>query len=133
MEEDRIENDGPAATVVQPSIREQNPQEAGMGRVIEPENALPEVTLQELPESLRAACARAGWTKLLPVQERAIPYVLAGRNVMVQSQTGSGKTGAFILLDANTGAVLDGDLDPFMEAALAHRVKGGGGAVEDID
>ncbi|MCW8914815.1 MAG: peptide chain release factor 2 [Magnetovibrio sp.] len=34
---------------------------------------------------------------------------------------------------SNTGAVLDGDLDQFMEAALAHRVKGGGGAVEDID
>ena len=34
---------------------------------------------------------------------------------------------------SNTGAVLDGDLDPFMEAALAHRVKGGGGQVEDID
>ncbi|MBF0248925.1 MAG: peptide chain release factor 2 [Alphaproteobacteria bacterium] len=34
---------------------------------------------------------------------------------------------------SNTGAVLDGDLDPFMEAALAHRVKGGGGMVDDID
>jgi peptide chain release factor 2 len=29
--------------------------------------------------------------------------------------------------------VLDGDLDPFMEAALARRVYGGGGDVEDID
>ena len=34
---------------------------------------------------------------------------------------------------SNTGAVLDGDLDQFMEAALAHRVKGGDGQVEDID
>ena len=35
---------------------------------------------------------------------------------------------------SNTSAVLDGDLDQFMEAALAHRVKGGGGGeVEDID
>jgi len=34
---------------------------------------------------------------------------------------------------SNTGAVLDGDLDQFMEAALAHRVKGGDAAVEDID
>jgi len=34
---------------------------------------------------------------------------------------------------SNTGAVLDGDLDQFMEAALAHRVKGGGVEVEDID
>jgi len=30
--------------------------------------------------------------------------------------------------------VLDGDLDQFMEAALAHRVKGGSaGDVQDID
>lgn len=34
---------------------------------------------------------------------------------------------------SNTGAVLDGALDPFMEAALAHRVKGGGGIVDDIE
>ena len=61
------------------------------------ENALPEVAIENLPERPRQACARAGWTKLLPVQARAIPYLLAGRNLMVQSQTGSGKTGAFIL------------------------------------
>ena len=29
--------------------------------------------------------------------------------------------------------VLDGDLDPFMEAALAKRIQGGGGEVEDIE
>ena len=29
--------------------------------------------------------------------------------------------------------MLDGELDPFMEAALAQRVYGGGGEVEDID
>ena len=34
---------------------------------------------------------------------------------------------------SNTSAVLDGDLDQFMEAALAHRVKGGSAQVEDID
>ena len=66
-------------------------------QIVEPENALPEVTLEGLPESLQAACARAGWKKLLPVQARAIPYLLAKRDLMVQSQTGSGKTGAFIL------------------------------------
>jgi peptide chain release factor 2 len=31
------------------------------------------------------------------------------------------------------GDVLDGDLDPFMEASLAQRVYGGGEEVEDID
>jgi ATP-dependent RNA helicase DeaD len=65
--------------------------------IIEPENALPEVSIDLLPARAREACARAAWTQLLPVQSRAIPYVLAGRNIMVQSRTGSGKTGAFLL------------------------------------
>jgi peptide chain release factor 2 len=34
---------------------------------------------------------------------------------------------------SNTGAVLDGDLDDFMAAALAQRVKGGAAEVEDIE
>jgi ATP-dependent RNA helicase DeaD len=65
--------------------------------VVEPERALPPVTLAELPEPLCQAVARAGWSKLMPVQSRAIPYLLAGRDLMVQSRTGSGKTGAFLL------------------------------------
>ena len=45
----------------------------------------------------------------MPVQARAIPALLDGRDVMVQARTGSGKTGAFILpmldrLDAATAA-----------------------------
>jgi ATP-dependent RNA helicase DeaD len=97
MQEDRIEN-GPAADVEpQPETAASRPQQTNAERVVEPENALPEMTLEELPELPRAACAKAGWAKLLPVQARAIPYILAGRNLMVQSQTGSGKTGAFLL------------------------------------
>ena len=66
-------------------------------RVVEPEDALPQVTLETVSGSLREAVARAGWTGLLPVQARAIPYLLARRDLMVQSRTGSGKTGAFLL------------------------------------
>lgn len=62
-----------------------------------PENPLAAVTLSDLSERLQKACAMAGWTKLLPVQSQAVPYIMAGRNLMVQSQTGSGKTGAFLL------------------------------------
>jgi ATP-dependent RNA helicase DeaD len=65
--------------------------------IIEPSNALPETTLEALPAALRRAAAAAGWTQLMPVQAKAIPYVLAARNVMIQSRTGSGKTGAFVL------------------------------------
>jgi len=60
-------------------------------------NSLPTVTMADLPESWRKAMAQAGWTQLMPVQSKAMPYVMAGRDLMVQSRTGSGKTGAFIL------------------------------------
>ncbi len=63
----------------------------------EPDDALPPISMDELPAQLRQAAERAGWTSLMPVQSKAIPYLLAGRDLMVQSRTGSGKTGAFIL------------------------------------
>ncbi len=66
-------------------------------RVVEPKDALPPVSLADLSEVMRQACARAGWTALMPVQARAIPYMMAERDLMIQSRTGSGKTGAFVL------------------------------------
>ena len=58
---------------------------------------LPEATLADLPERLRPGIARAGWNELMPVQARAIPYLFAQRDMMIQSRTGSGKTGAYLL------------------------------------
>ncbi len=43
------------------------------------------------------AVAAAGYTAPTPVQERVIPEALEGRDLMVSSQTGSGKTAAFML------------------------------------
>lgn len=63
----------------------------------EPENPLPRVELEGLPASLQKGAARAGWSRLMPVQSLALPYLLAKQNIMVQSRTGSGKTGAFLL------------------------------------
>ncbi|MCL1889148.1 MAG: DEAD/DEAH box helicase [Desulfovibrionaceae bacterium] len=66
-------------------------------QLTEPENPLPRVQLEDLPAPLREAAARAGWTRLMPVQSLALPYLLKGADIMVQSRTGSGKTGSFLL------------------------------------
>ena len=63
----------------------------------EPDPALPEITIDALPATLRSALDTAGWTELMSVQKKSIPYVLEGRDLIVQSRTGSGKTGAFLL------------------------------------
>ena len=57
----------------------------------------PSIRFEELPEALKMACERAGWDRLMPVQEKALPQLLADHDVMVQARTGSGKTGAFVL------------------------------------
>jgi superfamily II DNA/RNA helicase len=48
------------------------------------------------PEVLRAI-DEAGYTSPTPIQERAIPWVLQGRDVLGCAQTGTGKTAAFTL------------------------------------
>jgi ATP-dependent RNA helicase RhlE len=48
------------------------------------------------PKLLRAV-AESGYTALTPIQAKAIPIVLAGRDVMGAAQTGTGKTAAFTL------------------------------------
>jgi len=48
------------------------------------------------PELLRAV-AHQGYTEPTPVQAKAIPLVLAGRDVLAGAQTGTGKTAAFVL------------------------------------
>jgi len=62
-----------------------------------PPATLPEITFSELPEKMRIAAGNAGWDSLMPVQRRAIPYLSAKHDVMIQARTGSGKTGAFLL------------------------------------
>ena len=67
------------------------------GAVNAQEGALAQACLEDLPESMRQACARAGWTRLMPVQSQALPCLMSGSDCMVQSRTGSGKTGAYLL------------------------------------
>ena len=58
---------------------------------------IPEITFAELPEELKNAAQKVGWDSLMPVQRKAIPYLSAEKDVMIQARTGSGKTGAFLL------------------------------------
>jgi ATP-dependent RNA helicase DbpA len=60
-----------------------------------------------LKPALLASLETLGYATMTPVQEQSLPPMLAGRDVIAQAQTGSGKTAAFGLsllqsLDADT-------------------------------
>ncbi|MBI4140447.1 DEAD/DEAH box helicase [Candidatus Woesearchaeota archaeon] len=48
-------------------------------------------------ESLKSALAKEGITETTEVQEKTIPLALSGKDLIVRSKTGSGKTFAFLL------------------------------------
>jgi len=50
-----------------------------------------------LSEKVISAVAASGYTTPTPIQEQAIPHVLARRDVLGIAQTGTGKTAAFVL------------------------------------
>src|ERR1700732_672630 len=50
-----------------------------------------------LSEKVLAAVAATGYTTPTPIQDQAIPHVLARRDVLGIAQTGTGKTAAFVL------------------------------------
>ena len=50
-----------------------------------------------LSDKVLAAVAATGYTTPTPIQEQAIPHVLARKDVLGIAQTGTGKTAAFVL------------------------------------
>ena len=90
MEEfENLDDVNPSQTEVEPSP--QVPPGAAF------QGELPLAKISDLPENLQKAAIRAGWSELMPVQSKAIPYLFAQRDMMIQSRTGSGKTGAYLL------------------------------------
>ena len=68
-----------------------------VGELQEPDPPLDPLTPDTVPPIIEQVLHAAGWMELMDVQNRAIPYILDGRDIIVQSRTGSGKTGAFLL------------------------------------
>ena len=56
-----------------------------------------EFTELPLSEEVLAGISKAGYTECTDVQERVLPLTICGRDVMVQSKTGSGKTAVFLI------------------------------------
>jgi len=50
-----------------------------------------------LSEALLRAISQKGYTQASPIQEKAIPAILAGKDVLAAAQTGTGKTAGFTL------------------------------------
>lgn len=50
-----------------------------------------------LSDDIQRSIAELGWTEPMPVQEKAIPLMQSGGDLIVQAFTGSGKTGAFAI------------------------------------
>ncbi|MBS3959721.1 MAG: DEAD/DEAH box helicase [Xanthomonadaceae bacterium] len=65
----------------------------------DPANEAPSLRFADLalPESLMKALAAVGYESPSPIQAATIPPLLAGRDVLGQAQTGTGKTAAFAL------------------------------------
>jgi ATP-dependent RNA helicase DDX6/DHH1 len=51
----------------------------------------------ELSEQTKKNLITIGYNKLTDIQEKVIPLVLNGKDVIGQSQTGTGKTAAFVI------------------------------------
>ena len=69
----------------------------GLPEVDAPAPAAPLFSSLPLDPKLLRAVADSGYDSMTPIQAKAIPVVLAGRDVMGAAQTGTGKTAAFTI------------------------------------
>ncbi|MBR8296988.1 DEAD/DEAH box helicase [Burkholderia cenocepacia] len=71
--------------------------DAAAPAAVEPASDEPSFASLGLSPEIVSALQAAGYVKPTPVQQRAIPAGIAGRDLLVSSPTGSGKTAAFML------------------------------------
>ena len=61
------------------------------------EEKKPTFTDLNIAKPILTALERSGYTSPTPIQAQAIPFALAGRDLLLSAQTGSGKTAAFVI------------------------------------
>lgn len=76
-----------------------------------------------LSESVLKAVKNLGFEAPTPIQERAIPVIMEGHDILGQAQTGTGKTAAFTLpmlsrIDCTDGSIQALILEPTRELAI---------------
>ena len=115
MDQPAAEAEQPVAEVEQPIIKETiTVQPVATGRTFADLNISPDIL---------AAVTEMGFTTPSPIQAEAIPPIMAGRDVIGQAQTGTGKTAAFgipalELIDPNDRSVQVLILCPTRELAV---------------
>merc|ERR1739838_237417 len=68
-----------------------------VAKMTEDEDATLQFSEMGLDDRILEAIARLGWEQPTLIQEKAIPYMLEGKDVLARARTGSGKTGAFVI------------------------------------
>jgi ATP-dependent RNA helicase RhlE len=72
-------------------------QETSLSKVIEPTMTPISFQALQLNKQLLQALQEAGYTTPTPIQQKAIPLILQGHDVLGVAQTGTGKTAAYLL------------------------------------
>ena len=57
----------------------------------------PQFHEMNLDDRILKAIAKLGWCEPTLIQQKAIPFILDGKDVLAKGRTGSGKTGAFAI------------------------------------
>ena len=55
----------------------------------------------DLADSLQSALSSVGYTQCTPIQAESLPFLLQGKDIAGQAQTGTGKTLAFLVATFN--------------------------------